>query len=136
MSKPRDIKRAIDTLPAPRIHTEYLAELALLEERASKAKMLEERVKELERENLDIFRKTGCFKGFVEGDVQERFFEWWMDIEGIPITQAIDSYCDNNFAKLASRLTEPCWFIPDDYDVCFEYKDHTIAIPQKIITRL
>ena len=94
------------------------------------------RVKELKIEKHTILRRTGCFKGVVEGDPLEKMIAWWMENEGATRDEAIMHYYNYESHHLASRLSEPCWFIPDGKDTCFELEDYNFLLPQKLIKRL
>ncbi len=110
-----------------------MSEMQSFKARAEKA---EAKVKELEAEKRTILRKTGCFKGVVEGDPLEKMIEWWMEDEGVTRYEAIMYYYNHESHNLASRLSEPCWFVPDGEDACFELEDFNFVIPQKIISRV
>lgn len=95
--------------------------------------MMREEITELKKKYNRLFSAAGAFKGFIEGDVEERMIQWWMYDERCSRKQAIEYYYDDSFPALCERLKSECVFIKDDKRTCFEVEDNNFIIPINII---
>ena len=102
-------------------------------ERAEKA---EARVEELERENRRLKILSGAFRGVVEGDVKDKMVKFWMKQDDISMNAALKFYWCRDAELLCNKLAEPCWFIPDDKETCFELEDGNWVSPRNIIVEV